>query len=609
MINRIAIFIFYDKQGIVDDYVPYFLEKLKPFVNNLIVVVNGELTPVGGKKLKSITKNVFVRENIGYEPGAIKDVLFKFYGMPKMLKYDELLICNDTFYGPFFDLKELFAKMDKEECGFWGITEQAAKKGFYPKHIQSYFYNIKKELLHSKHFKNFFENLSLPRNLNQAIKNYEIAMSQFFLKTGFSYASYVNTEIFIEEDASKNFNYSVVTPLNLLEKKCPFIKKKAFFYCTKETFLQGGEQSNGLMQFIENYTKYPQKIIWQNLLRTANINDIKNQLHLQYIFPKNTLLSKARKFESKKIVVIAHLFYTDLIDECLTYLDNIPRFIDLIVITSKAEIKDVILKHFYEKRKVEIRMIENRKCDITELLRHCRDVFEKYDYLCFTYDKKEEGKLTKIEASSFRFLLWENTLASECYIKNILNKFEDEPELGFLNVPQPFHGIFFETFKNEPYERFNFEKSCFWARCKALKSASQSYYSGTVLSDSYAQIRISYLQQIIREHEKEKEKTSEMIRKIVLFAKKYSVTYIYGAGTWGKKIAEILKHFKIEYKGFIVSKKQKNVFLQKPILELNEFVFNKNIGIILGLDKDNSLEVLRILQRKNIDRNNILRIN
>jgi len=662
MVNRIAIFIFYDRQGIVDDYVPYFLERLQPFLSNLIIVVNGQLTVEGRKKLNLITKNIFVRENVGYEPGAIKDVLFKFYGMSEILKYDELLICNDSFYGPFFDIKEVFSKMDKIECDFWGITEQAARKGSYPKHIQSYFYNTRKDLLHSKHFRCFFEKLPLPKNLNQAVKDYEIKMSQNFLKAGFSYASFINVEDFIEEDAKKNFNYSITTPMDLLKKRCPFIKKKAFFCSEKATFPQGGEQSGYLMHFINDYIKYPQKIIWQNLLRIANITDIKNILHLQYIFPKDILLSNSKKLENRKVVVIVHLFYIELLNESLAYLDNIPKFINLVITTPKPEIAEFAQRHFDKKRKCEIRLVENRGRDIAVLLVYCKDILQKYDYLCFTHDKNRSGQSAKIEASSFRFLLWECTIASEYYIKNVLSKFENEPELGFLNVPQPFHGWYLNIFKDEWGNNFpmvkdmlkNLKLNCnlqadippfaigtaFWAKCKALEplfnfnindfpqeplplngtishaierifpyiAQSQGYYSGICLTDSYAQIRINYLEFIIRREKREREKEKEREKKILLFARLYSKIYIYGAGVEGKKVANILRDFKIDYKGFIVSRKEKDIFLKHRIYELGEIKMDKNTGIILGLNKKNSLEVLRILKEWNINRGNILRI-
>jgi rhamnosyltransferase len=161
-------------------------------------------------------------------------------------------------------------------------------------------------------------------------------------------------------------------------------------------------------------------------------------------------------------------------------------------------------------------------------------------------------------------------------------------------------------FPNEPFPK---NKGISHAIERLFPHIAQSagYYSGICLTDSYAQIRINYLEYIMREKEKEIERRIE--KEILLFSHKYPVVYIYGAGICGRKVAKTLNHFKVEYKGFIVSKKQKSIFLRKPILELGEVALNKNTGIILGLDKDNSSEVLQILRKRKIDRNCILRIN
>ena len=45
--KRVAIYFFYDKNGIVDKYVNYFLEDLKKNLDRLIIVCNGKLTSKG----------------------------------------------------------------------------------------------------------------------------------------------------------------------------------------------------------------------------------------------------------------------------------------------------------------------------------------------------------------------------------------------------------------------------------------------------------------------------------------------------------------------------------------------------------------------------------
>ena len=63
--RRLAIYFFYDKKGVVDGYVPYFLEDLKKNVTEIFIVCNGKLTS-DGKEILEKYGEVYVRENKGF---------------------------------------------------------------------------------------------------------------------------------------------------------------------------------------------------------------------------------------------------------------------------------------------------------------------------------------------------------------------------------------------------------------------------------------------------------------------------------------------------------------------------------------------------------------
>lgn len=96
MLKRLAVYVVYDKDGIVDDYIPYFLNELSFHIQHFIIVCNGMLSEAGKAKLLPFTNDIFVRPNIGFDVGAVQDVLLNLYGWEKIYQYDELLICNDT---------------------------------------------------------------------------------------------------------------------------------------------------------------------------------------------------------------------------------------------------------------------------------------------------------------------------------------------------------------------------------------------------------------------------------------------------------------------------------------------------------------------------------
>ena len=69
-INRLVIYFFFDQDGIVDRYVPYMLNDMRKNCSKLFIVCNGKLTTEGRRVLESVTPDVMVRENKGFDVWA-----------------------------------------------------------------------------------------------------------------------------------------------------------------------------------------------------------------------------------------------------------------------------------------------------------------------------------------------------------------------------------------------------------------------------------------------------------------------------------------------------------------------------------------------------------
>ena len=121
--KRVAIYFFYDKDGVVDRYVNYFLEDFKQNLDRLIVVCNGKLTPEGREEFSKYTNEIIVRENKGFDVWAYKEGI-EYIGWDNLKNYDELIMLNMTIMGPIYSFKEMFDEMDsRKELDFWGITK------------------------------------------------------------------------------------------------------------------------------------------------------------------------------------------------------------------------------------------------------------------------------------------------------------------------------------------------------------------------------------------------------------------------------------------------------------------------------------------------------
>lgn len=96
-------------------------------------------------------------------------------------------------------------------------------------------------------------------------------------------------------------------------------------------------------------------------------------------------------------------------------------------------------------------------------------------------------------------------------------------------------------------------------------------------------------------------KENNFIEEVKNIKSKVSKVYIYGAGLYARNIYGVLKKKNILIDGFIISYSEKNEELYGlPVLDVNR-VINDNIGIIIGTNSLNRVEIINKLKRDNFD--------
>ncbi len=134
--KTLAIVSVYDSDGIIEDYLIFYLSSLRAVTNRLIVAVNGKLTGEGREKILSIADEIYRHPNTGFDFGAYKDVLENYLKPGDLDQYQELILCNDTCYGPFVPFTQIFTQMEEKNAEFWSINY--IEDPLLP-HFQSYF--------------------------------------------------------------------------------------------------------------------------------------------------------------------------------------------------------------------------------------------------------------------------------------------------------------------------------------------------------------------------------------------------------------------------------------------------------------------------------------
>lgn len=170
-----------------------------------------------------------------------------------------------------------------------------------------------------------------------------------------------------------------------------------------------------------------------------NVYDIKREKNLNFILPKKLCLPGAVNLRKHEAAVVIHLHYAEKIKEYYPYLSNIPLEMDIIFTTSEEEVRKELEEYGrYTGQNIRIMEKKNRGRDISGLLVACQEELMKYKYICFTHDKKAKSTDSEKDVEIFIRCLWENTLGSNAYIRNVVHTLETNSSLGLLLPPESF---------------------------------------------------------------------------------------------------------------------------------------------------------------------------
>ncbi len=436
--KRIAIFVLYDPAGEVDTSKTYLLEKLLAVTDDLIIVINGEISAEGESTLRRYTDKILIRPNQGFDAWGYKEGM-EYLKWEYLKQFDEMLHINDTCFGPIFPFEEMFHKMEKSSAEFWGITAHYPKNTL-PFHLQTYFVCYRKKMFSNPKFKKFWQNLRPLNSYEEAVHKHEVLLTKYFSDRGFSWDVYIKMEDLAWLSARSVYDL----PKELLERRCPLIKKRLFYMEYEHCFSLGlGINASTAFDYISQHTEYDVNIIWDYLLSKHPQSVFRKNLHLCEILPETASDPRAVQ---RKIALIFHITYADLIDDSFKYISAFPRDGHVYITTKpdsmkpilESKLKELNFSHF------EVRVVKDRGRSESALLVECRDVIieKNYDYICFAHDKKSRHMYPGTIASGFSYKCLENVLKSEGFVNNVINLFEKNPRLGFLAPPPPFHSAF-----------------------------------------------------------------------------------------------------------------------------------------------------------------------
>lgn len=290
--KTICLFAGYDKNENIDDYVIYYIKKLSEISD---VYYYGDFIANDGEllKLKKYTKKSFAKRHGRYDYGSW-DELIKNIGWDVIQQYDQLILANDSCFGPLYPFQEVFKYMEKEKCDFWGLS---CGKGYHI-HIQSYFLVFRKSILNSDCIPKFLSNVKKQSSLKDVCELYEDQFTFYLKKNGFSYASYIPYGEFKIHPYYETWNC-------IREKRFPLLKVKVF------DGVVGYDSVKSWKKFINQYTDYDVNLIINNL-HSRGYKDREIDLavqHWQKIHPVKNNFGKAKSLAKRVIKKIVSPFW------------------------------------------------------------------------------------------------------------------------------------------------------------------------------------------------------------------------------------------------------------------------------------------------------------
>ena len=213
--KRICILSIYDNDGLIDDSEEFYISSMADAVDRLIIIIIGSLRPNQQQKLKKYNLEIYSKENKGLDTAAYKEALEKYISIEEMKRYDELILSNDTNFGPLIPFVNIFEEMASKACDFWGINY--ANAGLRA-HLQSDLRAFRRTTYEAL-YDYFINEVRGDEIKHDIVRWHEIAFYRYMLVKGFSPAYYT------KENCMQVYYY----PYQMLKDYGhPFIKKRGF---------------------------------------------------------------------------------------------------------------------------------------------------------------------------------------------------------------------------------------------------------------------------------------------------------------------------------------------------------------------------------------------
>ncbi|MFT4211432.1 MAG: rhamnan synthesis F family protein [Microbacterium sp.] len=437
--RRVLLYVVWSPRGDLPEYVSIALRALREHVDSVRVIVNGDLDREGRDRLAALGDDVLYRDNTGFDAWAYKAGLERLG--EDLDAFDELMLLNDTWYGPVRAFRPVFDRMDVESCDFWGMTKHAALpvdpftgRGAFPAHLQTYWVVVRRRMFSSQAWREYWDQLSPVSTYLDAIRLHETVFTDHFEREGFragvAFPGRTDNPSLLEADA-------------LIRAGCPLLKRRNLFQWP--VFLQHHAVIGQWVVDEACAEGYPREVMLTDLVRRSQPRVMHTNLAALEVVVTTGVPSRPRSSRTR-IAALAHVFYPEMTDLLLDRLENLPGGYDLIVTTSDSQKAEKIGRTLNERSlsagRTEVRVVaSNDGRDQSAFYVACDDILSggEYDLVVKLHSKRTPQDGPTI-GGEFRSQQLDNLLGDPDVANVALSLFEADPQLGIVFPPMVHFG-------------------------------------------------------------------------------------------------------------------------------------------------------------------------
>ena len=195
------------------------------------------------EKITPYVKGAYGYKHGKYDFGSWQE-LINIISWEKLSEYDELILTNDSVFGPLYNFKDFIERIEKDKE--WDVCGINAAYDFHTWHLSSYFLIFRKNSFLSDTFKEHINSVKKEDNVKKVIEKYEIGLSRKMTEAGFILKNAVQ----FRKNMYISWRSFVLSGSPLI--KCKIFTDELFFIC----------RTLGWEKFLNKHTEYNTTLLY-----------------------------------------------------------------------------------------------------------------------------------------------------------------------------------------------------------------------------------------------------------------------------------------------------------------------------------------------------------